>query len=382
MMLPNYKDGSILNLIGSIARAVGTKTNYEPLRLLQPEEILRYKNIILIVLDGLGYDYLKRYGEKRFLMSGLRGRITSVFPSTTASAIPSLHTGCSCIEHGMTGWFTYIKELGMVVTSLPYNSRVRCCYNLNERKNIKEIFNIKPFTDRTGRKKFIVTPKDLSNTVFTKIAAGKARIIPYNKVNEGFNKITKIVKKSRKKYFYAYYPEHDHLCHLHYTHSKKVLKNFLRLDRVIERFVKSSEGTESIVIVTSDHGSDDTDKHVVLNDYPEVYDTLRLPLSGDHKCAYCYLKNGKEREFLRAMKKIKNSCYLFKSEELVKRGVFGIEKPDKRFLDRIGDYIIVAKEGYGIYDFIGKTHKKRKFNKGDHGGLSEREMTVPLIVFK
>lgn len=177
-------------------------------------------------------------------------------------------------------------------------------------------------------------------------------------------------------------PQHDHLCHLHYTSDARVLNHFRRLDRSLKRFVESLEGTDSIVIVTADHGSDDVDKPIVLNDIPEIYDTLRLPLSGDHKCAYVYLKNGREREFLRAMRRIKEACYLFKSEELVKKGVFGLEHPDKRFLDRIGDYVVAMKEGYGIYDFIGKIHKKREFNKGDHGSLSEREMLVPLIVFK
>tara|TARA_Y100000310_G_scaffold314015_1_gene362999 strand:- start:420 stop:752 length:333 start_codon:yes stop_codon:yes gene_type:complete len=86
--LPNYKDGSILNLMSSIARAFGTKTKYNPLKLLSPKELKNSKNVVLIVIDGLGYDYLQKYGKNSILNKYVKGKITSVFPSATTAAIP------------------------------------------------------------------------------------------------------------------------------------------------------------------------------------------------------------------------------------------------------------------------------------------------------
>ena len=45
------------------------------------------------------------------------------FPSTTASAITTSYTGCTPLEHGLTGWFTYFGEAGCVSAPLPFRSR-------------------------------------------------------------------------------------------------------------------------------------------------------------------------------------------------------------------------------------------------------------------
>jgi len=54
MPLPNYKDGSIVNLMSSIGRALGHKSPYKPLKILDPKELKDSKNIVLMVIDALG----------------------------------------------------------------------------------------------------------------------------------------------------------------------------------------------------------------------------------------------------------------------------------------------------------------------------------------
>ncbi|PIU09096.1 MAG: hypothetical protein COT31_00635 [Candidatus Moranbacteria bacterium CG08_land_8_20_14_0_20_34_16] len=57
--LPNYKDGSIVNLMSSIRKAFGGKSPYQPLKDFNNGEISN-KNIVLLIVDGLGYEYLKK----------------------------------------------------------------------------------------------------------------------------------------------------------------------------------------------------------------------------------------------------------------------------------------------------------------------------------
>ena len=63
MYLPNYKDGSIVNLMSSILQAYGEGSEYGPLRNLDIKSLRRTTNIILLVLDGLGYEFMLRHGE-------------------------------------------------------------------------------------------------------------------------------------------------------------------------------------------------------------------------------------------------------------------------------------------------------------------------------
>ena len=60
LTLPDYAGGSIVNLMASIAVALGAKHwPYAPLRLLDPAALRRRSSILLLVVDGLGYRYLR-----------------------------------------------------------------------------------------------------------------------------------------------------------------------------------------------------------------------------------------------------------------------------------------------------------------------------------
>jgi len=77
--------------MASIKKAFGGKSAYEPLKNFDISSV--YKNIVLIVIDGLGYEYLIKHGKDSFLYKNLKGKMTSVFPATTASAMTTYSTG-------------------------------------------------------------------------------------------------------------------------------------------------------------------------------------------------------------------------------------------------------------------------------------------------
>ena len=122
MYKPNYQNGSIVNLMSSIKEVLGGKSRYKPLDIFDFSNISK-KNIVLIVIDGLGYNYLTKYGKDSFLYKNLKGKMTSVFPATTASAMTTFSTGLAPQQHALTGWFMYLKEIGAVSVILPFTSR-------------------------------------------------------------------------------------------------------------------------------------------------------------------------------------------------------------------------------------------------------------------
>ena len=65
MYLPNYKNGSIVNLMATLAGELGGASPYGPLKDFN-SEVFAGKNIILMVIDGLGYEFLKKQGRGSF----------------------------------------------------------------------------------------------------------------------------------------------------------------------------------------------------------------------------------------------------------------------------------------------------------------------------
>ena len=119
MYFPNYKDGSIVNLISSISKALGDKPLYKPLKSLDPKE-LSTKNIVLLFIDALGYEFLKKNGKNTIFNKHLKGKVTSIFPSATAACVPTFFSGVSPQQHAISGWFMYLKENDAVSTILPF----------------------------------------------------------------------------------------------------------------------------------------------------------------------------------------------------------------------------------------------------------------------
>src|SRR5438270_3985154 len=120
-MRPDYAGGSLVNLVASVVVSRGGKPLHEPLRNFAVAASPR--NVVLPIIDGLGDNYLARHAAGSELARRRRAAMTSVFPSTTASAITTSYTGRTPLEHGLTGWFTYFGEAGCVAATLPFRSR-------------------------------------------------------------------------------------------------------------------------------------------------------------------------------------------------------------------------------------------------------------------
>lgn len=378
MHLPNYKDGSIVNLMASLEKAMGGDPMYNPLKLLNPDE-LSSKNIVLLMLDGLGYEWLRKHGKKSTFTKHLKGKITSILPSTTAACVTTFSTGVAPQQHAITGWFMYLRELGIVSAILPFVTREG---RIPLKANARSFFDQSVLAERIEGNKYNLLPEDLVEARVTAVLARKAKLLPYKGLQGYFKEIGRVVElRKKRKLIYAYWPEFDSLCHHYGTKSKEVLSHFKELDKGFSSLLSALEGTDTTVIVTADHGLLDTPKSkvILLENHPKLAETLVLPLCGESRWVYCYVYPKKAKQFEQYVKKhFRERCWLYKSKNLVKRGYFGLFEPNKKLFDRIGDYILVMKENYAIKDFV--PGEPRRIHKARHGGVSKEEMYVPLIV--
>ncbi len=378
MLLPDYQGGSLVNLMSSLIVALGGEASfYPPLRELPPSSLQERRNLVLIVIDGLGYEYLACAGKGTTLNRYLRGRLTSVFPSTTVTAITTFLTGLAPQQHALTGWHIYFEELGWVMAILPFRprqaaARVSCTAPL---------FYPVPVFDQIGVRSYVVVPSRIIDSPFNAAHCGAAFRRPYTTLQEFFRTVARTVCKNEQgKYVYGYYPELDRLAHDHGIGSYEVLSHLTQLDAAFGGFLDSIEGSSTTVIVTADHGFIDSplDRHIELADHPVLAETLRLPLCGEPRAAYCYVHPEKRKQFERYVEtELAGEAILLPSAALIEQGYFGSGPCHPRLRQRIGDYTLVMKENYVIKDWL--PGEKRYTHIGVHGGLSVEEMYVPLI---
>ncbi len=386
MIQPNYENGSIINLVSSITTALGNSpATHKPLSFLESDFISKKKNVVFIVLDGLGYNFIKDQGSS-FIKRNIVGSCTSVFPSTTATAITSFLTGMSPAQHAVTGWFVYLKELGTISAILPFKPRYGGEIFSKSDIFAKDIFRQSTIFEKFNRKSFTLSNDYIINSDYTKFYSKGSTSVAYKKENiENFvmNLRTLVQDIPEEKFIYAYWPTFDTLAHKNGIHSLNCKNHYQELSRALENFVYSINNTDTVVIVTADHGLIDSPKEafIDLDLHPKLRDTLVMPLSGDPRAAYCYVKQGMTDIFENYVHEhLADVCSMFKSAELVERHFFGLDVPNPKLWDRIGDYVLIPKENYVIKDKV--LGESPHYYTGHHGGVSEDEMYVPVIVIE
>jgi predicted AlkP superfamily pyrophosphatase or phosphodiesterase len=376
-MIPNYKQNNIINLMSSILHGLGSNSKYPQLNKELTKEIKEAKNVVLMVIDGVGTDSLKKLGKKSFLVKNKVQDLQSIFPSTTAAAVTTFYTGLAPQEHGVTGWYMNMKEFGAVVCLLRFITRMRKKIELLD----KDPYLPKAIFDKIKVKSYKIGPESIFKSPYNQILGKNASLIGYRSLNGFFNKINQTIKSSSKrKFIYAYWPDFDSLSHLLGKNSKEAKDHLKAIDEKMEKFVKKLEGTNTLLLITADHGQIVTTrkKAVIANEHPLLKECLSAPLCGEPRAAYCYVYPRKVKQFESYVKnKLSKYCELHKSEDLVKAGYFGLGRAHPRLLDRVGDYTLIMKKDHIIKDFL--INEEFRIKIGDHGGVSEEEMIIPLI---
>ena len=382
MILPDYNGNSIVNLMSSILKATNAESHYNPLKNLDIQKLSERENIVLIVLDGLGYKYLTEKGQDSVFYKHLKSRMTSVFPSTTASAITTFASGVATMEHAITGWFMYFRELGTASVVLPFTPRFNNRSFGKSKINPTEIFDFPSIFDSIQRDSYVITKKFIKNSEFNQYSLKNAKCKGYNSLKGFIHLISKVIKSGKnKKYIYAYWPDFDKISHHFGVKSDKTMNHFQVLNQAIIKLMKKLKGTDTILIITADHGLIDSEPEKMLNmkDHPILKDTLSLPLCGEPRVPYCYVKPSKVATFENYIKnELFYACELFTSEEMINKSFFGTAYENPKLKDRIGDYILLMKENYVFHEWV---LGERPFSFiGYHGNTTEDEMYVPLII--
>ena len=349
---------------------------------LPPEEITSYRQVLLLVVDGLGCAQIKALSPEGVLARAQRSTLSSVFPSTTATAVTSLLTGLFPIEHGLTGWHMYFRELGTILAVLPGKPRYGGVPWGASGVDVGRLLGLTPFVDRIAVPSRCLSPASIADSPFNRALRGSSTGEGFSGRNDFFDRLAAgILGTPGRVYHYAYWSDFDHIAHEKGGFGSEAKRELLAFEKGFEAFLAAIAGSSTLVIVTADHGFIDHDPEGVtdLSDYPEITESLILPLSGESRAAYAYVRSGHEKRFEANMEQlIGDRVSLHRSLDLVEDGWFGSGRPHAGFLDRIGDYVLIPRGRGLIRDRLFEEKKARMV--GYHGGVHPDEMQVPLIV--
>src|SRR5579875_2298459 len=219
---PNYKN-SLVNLTASILSHFGLPPHKSPLQSSLFEQIASSPKMVLFVIDGLGYNLWEKEAEKSILFShlkksGLVEKITTVFPSSTATGLTSLNSGLTPYEHGLLEWNMYFRELEVLLETLPYKmipTPFQIPHPLPE--NPAMLFTGSTLCESLAQNNipsYYFLPKEFQQTVYTKAIAKSTTIVPFLTVADLMIALCHVLEETQGKVFcYVYWKTIDWMEH-------------------------------------------------------------------------------------------------------------------------------------------------------------------------
>ncbi len=383
LISPYYEKYSIVNAASFILKNFGITPVHDEIPELT--QIFSHKEkVILLLIDALGLKLLnytmKNYKVNAFEKlkeNGILLPLTSVFPSTTAVALPSLSTGLTPGEHGLLGYRFFSQEYGFLLNSLfgkPANTN-HCKLHIDINWYLPES-TIGEKLAKEGIKSYIVTNASYLNSHFEKALYRGFNEIPYLTSSDMFFHIVKLIKEDNApKFIFGYWWAIDALSHRYGPYSQPVMNEIVQLNTMIGHLIDSID-SNTLLLITADHGQifSPPEENIDLSNIPEISRHLLTPLS-DLRAPYIY---SKASDILQSVLEKLPNVVTFEKEEAIKARLFGNNRIKEEFKSRIGDFVLIIKNNKN-YSYLSPPEEINL--KGKHGGLSEEEMLVPLFAY-
>ncbi|HTV10284.1 MAG TPA: alkaline phosphatase family protein [Acidimicrobiales bacterium] len=362
LILPSYGGACLEGLAPALMAAPGARPPWLPSHLRTAEQV------VLLVLDGLGWLQLQeRKALAAVLGSFEGGPMTTVAPSTTATALSSLALGMPPALHGIVGYkFVVSGPTGEEVLNV-----LRWSTSSGDARGFARPAELQPALAFGGRAVPVVSRGDFAGSGFTQAHQRGAREVGWT-VPSSVPVLVRGLVDEGEQFVYAYYDGIDKVAHAA-GFGPLYDAEVAAADRLVGDLLSALPERVALA-VTADHGQ------VLVGTraapvVPEVAALCKF-MSGEGRFRWLHALPGRVGELLEAARGAYGGrAWVASRQDVLAAGVLGGE-PSVTVLARLGDVALVPLGEEGFLD---------PRDPGDarlvcrHGGLSPGEMLVPLL---
>ncbi len=318
---------------------------------------MKKMKVFLAILDGCNINWIINAKTPFLDKLSNRGASTlschAVFPTATYTGHTSIITGVYPGEHGIIGNQFYDRETRETRNFDFYDPNLcletATIFEEAQAAGFKTAAIGEPVTKGA---KHIISKKHIQS-------------FPVSSQNSKvFEESIKLIKREKPDLIIANFPAVDSFGENYGPKSKEVLKIVEEVDNILKKTFEEykSLGQEICMIVSADHGMTEGQKQIQLNKLLKNKKLDAISLAS-HRTSHIYINSPKQID----------EVYKFLSET---KGILEV-MDGKRISElkfshpRSGDLVVTAEKGYELGDMK---------IKGSHGGITEEEMKVPLII--
>ncbi len=357
-LVPDYEGACLSNVVPALLDRMPPAPPWLPTAAVDAAQV------VLLVLDGLGFEQLDARRPLAPTLAAMQGHaISTVAPSTTATALSSLTLGCPPGEHGVVGY--RINVAGDVLNVLRWQTP-----GGDARQGIPPD-DIQSRSAFRGHRPPVVTRAEFADTGFTSAHLGEVRFRGWRVPSTLVTEVRQLLRAG-EPFVYAYYDGIDKVAH-EYGLGEHYDAELVAVDRVVADLA-SALPPGAALVVTSDHGQVQVGASVVPV-HEEVMAHVEL-LSGEGRFRWLHARPGQ----VDALDEAARSCHgdaawVRSRDQVVAEEWFGPKVSDAA-LRRFGDVVLAAHDPVA-FDDPADTGPYRL--QARHGSLTAAEMLVPLV---
>lgn len=331
---------------------------------------------VVILLDGVGADLLAEHRSLTPTLRRLAGEITrirTVSPSTTASAMVSLHTGLPPLQHGVLGYVTHDPERGEALNQLTGDPAVS-----------PERWMPEPgLGESSARRAVQVGPAKHAGSHLSRAAYRGWEFLGHGRGDRIDAVRTAVHRVGPDGLVHLHVDDVDHAGHKHGIDSEPWRHALADVDALLAALLRRlPSGTR--VHVTADHGMVDTapEQTVDLADHPRLQRLVRVVAGEARALALTAAAgDGAAAELASGLAELVGPrALVLTREQVLTSGLLGpgdMVVPE-RVSGRVPDVLALGRGRWTVDDFSRRPESARRM-VGVHGSLTPAEAWVPLL---
>ncbi len=355
------------------------------------------RRVVLFLTDGLGWrllqDVIAQDETTAQAVADLTGDgtltpITSIAPSTTAAALPSIWTGAGSAATGMLGTVLFLRELGVLASMLyywPVNGKHRAEVLEDWGLDFETFLPVETLAEVLEARQiptYLLLQKDLLGTGLSRLMhRGVHRALRHYGYTDLWIELRELLHKTRRNRCFVniYWGALDGVSHLFGTATEQSVTEIRRqLTDLRDTLLAKGVGDKrTLFMLAADHGHTPVPDYVDLSEHPPLVEAQRCALGGEGRFAYMYLRHDYRQPVIDYVTAhLGRQMTAVNTADALAAGLFGPETPYIESGARLGDLALIPRQGIAVGD------KPRRVNAptSRHGGLSDREMLVPLLM--
>ncbi len=329
-----------------------------------PEPVRHARQVVVLIVDGLGWE---QFVERKSLMPSLAGLsggpITTVAPTTTATALASIATGLTPGEHGLVGYRMLMH--GDVLNVLRWVSG-----DVDRRRALPPA-HVQPFSPFLGMAVPVVSPAELETTAFTEAHLRGSRAVGYRSPSAIAVEVHRQLIAG-ERFVYAYYGSVDKTAHER-GFGEFYDAELCMADHIIAT-VLDALPPGAVLLVTADHGQVEVGDRVLEPD-PALLAMVGMQ-SGEGRFRWWHAGRASTEELAKAaIDAYGDVAWIATREQVLDEHWFGpsVSGPVSA---RLGDVAVVARSAVSFYDPLDAGPFPLICR---HGSLTSAEVLVPLL---